>query len=613
MGSTFRSRCNSTTVPTVTYSVVVHVRMTREAMTREAQGGAQMKVFFKKSYIFIVFTFCIVPLLASVSAAQVTDTPPLPRSEVPGDVQAVLPGLDDTEGTSASPPAGELPGLPVPFAEEAEESVELPTDVLPDPRIDRVEGPGARVDAPEEKEGFTLPPRKEGAGRLMPLPLDRNAAGEPAPLPKEKAVREDWRDSLPEGAADSLMHAGTLAARGSGRRGTPGRFWLRTDYLLWWTNGSYLPPLLTTSDQEDDGILGAPTTEILFGDQRINDRPRHSARFSGGWWIDPSQRLGMEFDVYSLGRISTNYANTSTGEPLLARPFYDVLLLRQNSEYVAMRRPDPQFPSNIYNIQGTFRGHGDEDFRSLGVRGRWNLYTGGEISLPNRGRTYDDCCAEVWCEPPKRKLFDCFRVDLIGGYRQYSLDDNVNADQDVTIVRDPRGQAADGTKLRARDHFHCQNDFNGAELGVVTEFFRDRWSVELGAKLSLGSNARAVSIRGNTLVTHPNGETATLDYGWLAAPTNIGRYTSNDFAAIPEFNIDVAYHLNRHWRVHFGYTFLYWANVVRSAEQIDLGINTSYFNQFGSTEPHGPERPEFNGKQGTFWAQGLNLGLEARW
>lgn len=533
---------------------------------------------------------------------------PEPAEETPGPLPATtLPGLPEP-AEEAPVPATRLPGLPEP-AEEAPAAP--PTTTLPEPPAEPSEPttPDSPADTQESANPDIL---EESPYRLEPVPIENGDTVNAAPLPTERAIRDDWESCLPEGAADSLTYGYGSECEPS-LCGPPGRFWLRTDYLLWWTNGSHLPPLLTTSDQDDNGILGAATTEILFGDQRVNDRARHNVRFSGGWWMDPFQRRGFEFDVYSLGRISTNYSNTSTGEPLLARPFYDVLLQRQNSEYVAMRRPDPQYPTNIYNIQGTFRGHADEDFRSLGVRGRWNLYTGGAVCLPGRARTYDECCAEVCCEPPRRRLFDCFRVDFIGGYRQYNLDDNVNAEQDVTVVRDPRGQVADGTRFRALDHFHCRNDFNGGELGLITQFHRDRWSLEFGAKLSLGSNSRAVSIRGNTLITHPGGETATLNYGLLTSPTNIGRYVSDDFAAIPEFNLDLAYQLNGHWRIHVGYTFLYWANIVRSAEQIDLGINTSYLNYYETEEPHGPRRPSFDWKQGTFWAQGLNLGLEARW
>ena len=51
--------------------------------------------------------------------------------------------------------------------------------------------------------------------------------------------------------------------------GPPGRVWLRADYLMWFTTGTRLPPLVTTSPQgtpaNQAGVLGAPGTTILFG------------------------------------------------------------------------------------------------------------------------------------------------------------------------------------------------------------------------------------------------------------------------------------------------------------------------------------------------------------
>ena len=54
--------------------------------------------------------------------------------------------------------------------------------------------------------------------------------------------------------------------------GPVGRYWFRADYLLWWTRGSYVPPLVTTStNPADGGILGRPTTQHPL--RRRADRP----------------------------------------------------------------------------------------------------------------------------------------------------------------------------------------------------------------------------------------------------------------------------------------------------------------------------------------------------
>ncbi|MBN2294204.1 MAG: BBP7 family outer membrane beta-barrel protein, partial [Pirellulales bacterium] len=80
------------------------------------------------------------------------------------------------------------------------------------------------------------------------------------------------------------------------------QLWVRADYLLWWTRGSDIPPLVTTStDQSDNGILGRPTTEILFGGSRQTSDARSSARITMGYWFDCCQCCGIQLDYFNLG------------------------------------------------------------------------------------------------------------------------------------------------------------------------------------------------------------------------------------------------------------------------------------------------------------------------
>jgi hypothetical protein len=52
---------------------------------------------------------------------------------------------------------------------------------------------------------------------------------------------------------------------------------------------------------------------------------------------------------------------------------------------------------------------------------------------------------------------------------------------------------------------------------------------------------------------------------------------------------------------------LYWSNVARPAEQVDLGVS-----QFPPEPPAGAHRPQFLFSASDFWAQGLSLGLDYR-
>src|SRR5262249_30843125 len=98
--------------------------------------------------------------------------------------------------------------------------------------------------------------------------------------------------------------------------------------------------------------------------------------------------------------------------------------------------------------------------------------------------------------------------------------------------------------------------------------------------------------------------------GVFAQPTNIGHYTRDVFAVVPEVNLKVGYQLNNSWRATVGYTFLFMSNVVRPGDEIDRGINSGFL---ALPPNHGlPLRPafDFSGSGSTYWAQGVDFGLE---
>lgn len=60
-------------------------------------------------------------------------------------------------------------------------------------------------------------------------------------------------------------------------RGEAERFWLRGEYLLWWTKGSQLPPLITSGlpgTTPLPGALGQTGSSVLFGNSDVDRGPR---------------------------------------------------------------------------------------------------------------------------------------------------------------------------------------------------------------------------------------------------------------------------------------------------------------------------------------------------
>ena len=70
----------------------------------------------------------------------------------------------------------------------------------------------------------------------------------------------------------------------------------------------------------------------------------------------------------------------------------------------------------------------------------------------------------------------------------------------------------------------------------------------------------------------------------FAQPTNIGHYSRNVFAVVPEVGLSVGFEVTAWLRLSLGYNFLYWSDVVRPGEQIDrvIGVGTATGLALGS-------------------------------
>lgn len=350
----------------------------------------------------------------------------------------------------------------------------------------------------------------------------------------------------------------------------PGQVWGSAEFLLWWTKGSFVPPLVTTSPPGtplgDAGVLGKPGTSVLFGDDRINDGVRPGGRFTLGGWLSERHTLGIEANYFILANETTNFFAASDGIPILARPFFDVTTGVNDSVKTAY----PGFVKGSIDITASSQLQGAEVYFRQAL-----------------------CCG---C---------CCRLDLLGGYRFLSLREDLGIN-DIEISNDPTNPLF-GIPIIIREGFDTANNFHGGELGLSGEMQRGQWFVRATAKAALGGTGRIVNINGTTQV---NGF-APENGGLLALPTNIGHFPSNAFSFVPEVDLYLGYNICPKLRAFVGYSFLYWTNVVRPGDQIDLRINT--------TQPPlgdglvGPPLPAFSNNHSDFWAQGFSFGLEFRY
>jgi Putative beta barrel porin-7 (BBP7) len=334
-------------------------------------------------------------------------------------------------------------------------------------------------------------------------------------------------------------------------------FWISADYLLWSVKGDKLPALVST------GNLGAPGTAVLFGDAAVNDRWRSGAEIKAGYWFDPQRSWGIEGSGFWLQDASTGFNASSNGTPALERPFLDVTTGLQDTQIVAA----PGVSSGQVAINETSR--------------LW----GAGAALRR------EICASC-----------AGRVTALVGYRYLRASDG------LTIATSQQGNNlvfGGPFAIAITDQFATANNFSGLDLGLSGETQAGAFTFEWLGKVALGATFSTVQINGATSVALGGGVPTTVAGGLLALSSNIGSFSQTRFAVVPEVALKLGYQVTSQLRVHAGYDFLYWSNVVRPGNVIDTGVNPTLLPP---AAPAGPSRPAPRLDGSDFWAQGVNLG-----
>jgi hypothetical protein len=331
-------------------------------------------------------------------------------------------------------------------------------------------------------------------------------------------------------------------------------FWIEADYLLWTVKGDKLPALVST------GNLGAPGTAVLFGDTPVNDRWRSGGQIKAGYWFDPQHGWGIEGSFFALQDVSTGFNASSNGSSVLARPFFNVLTGAQDTSIVA----SPALGSGQIAIGETSR-----------------LWGAG---FAFRKEVCANCAG---------------RISALVGYR------HLRASDDLSIFTNQQGIFLGAPfTAAATDQFATTNDFNGLDLGLTGELRNGSWSLEWLGKVAVGGNYSAAQINGSTTLAFGGGAAVTSPGGLLALPSNMGKFSLTRFAVVPEVALKLGYQVTPQLRIHAGYDFLFWSNVVRPGGVIDTAVNPSQI----AGPLVGASRPAPRLDASDFWAHGIDLG-----
>ena len=432
-----------------------------------------------------------------------------------------------------------------------------------------------RAQAPDEKTVPAIPKLEVAPGAdqkpAKPLPKDPQfsppppTAVTPSPIFGSLGMNEDG--FCGDWCGDGLC--GGRRFGGFGDCNDRARFWGGAEYLMWWQKGQSVPPLVTSSPAGQVGAVGAlgdPRTTILYQD--IPNPTRGGGRFHAGMWLRHFCNVGFEASYFFLNRTNSSSVFVSDGDPQLARPFRDAELGVQDAEIFTPGSAVIQTFSQLWGLEGNFRH-------------------------------------KLRCGP-------CGWCDLIWGYRHLNLSEGINIAEDQSL---PIPGFAP-LRILEQESFRTRNTFNGVQMGLTGERrLGGRCFVGWTTKVALGNSHSILNIEGNTTFFAPAPiGTVTQQGALLATPTNIGRYTSNRFAVVPEVGLKVGVDITDHLRIFAGYDFLYWSSVMRPGEQIDLNVAPSFRPTiFGPGAGGGPRVPQVLYRATDYWAQGFSFGLQYRY
>jgi Putative beta barrel porin-7 (BBP7) len=361
-----------------------------------------------------------------------------------------------------------------------------------------------------------------------------------------------------------------------GACGPGGRSWSSVELLFWWARGQNAPPLITQGvDAASPGRLGDPGTTILFGNGPLGQRMRMGIRTRGGFWVDECQTLGVEGSFFFIANREISFIHNCQVGDVIARPFFntDPLVNGQDAEIICQ----PGVSSGNVTVTGL------------------NEMFGADANVRR------NICGT-----------DGYRVDLVGGFRYMHLYDDLQITENLTNLDANRGVVGEGFVIR--DRFQTRNDFYGGQFGLAGEFRDGQWFIDWRALVALGSNVRTVVISGATtfLDPVPGGNPATQPGGLFAQQSNIGTFRSNQFAVVPEFNINFGFNVTPCLRVWAGYTFMYWNSIMRAGEQIDLNVDANQMPTRAAPGAPGAQ-PSFITRENDLWIHGLSLGMQWRY
>lgn len=355
-------------------------------------------------------------------------------------------------------------------------------------------------------------------------------------------------------------------------------FWTEAEYLFWKIKDSpESVPLVATVPVIVNGgpVIGEPGASVVLGGRKIQNNWRSGGRFAAGFiCLDEDQYFsGADVSYFFLPTESKKHSVFSSGlpgSPYLSVPYFNTLTASESSTPVA--------------APGLYQGDADlkvaNSMQGVEVYS-WNTLVTGDMFAFNWGL----------------------------GFRYWNFDEH------LTLCVNSPALNVPGEIYKVKDQFHAENNFYGGQIGVGTNWSYQGFIFKAKGTIALGSMKEELTIKGKFVTNNFNGIGApqTFSGGYFALPSNIGHHKRSCFAILPEVNLNVSYFVSDSWLLKAGYSFLYVNKVLSAGKQINRNINPSQSSLYEFTATPtliGEASPKASLKNESFWAQGLNVGVE---
>ncbi len=405
-----------------------------------------------------------------------------------------------------------------------------------------------------------LPPITASPGETAPLPGGKDVSRPltPVEIPAPEAVKLN-----PDVKPEAVERVEQVQKQKACARGPLGPSWDDMELLLWWTKAAPVPPLVAATRMGGPPILGASNTLLVVGGQAIGNQGIAGGRFTLGASLNDAQTVGGELRYFFLGSRTFKTTINGVGDPRvhsLGLPYINSTTGREDVFPVVL--------SGVAN--GSVYATTSTRLQGAEANSVANLY-----DLPG------------------------FKLNGLLGYRFLQVNEG------LTIEQRRFTGTGSGTIY---DEFTGNNRFHGGQLGLHADMSHGVVFCELTGKVALGQTFEMVRIDGVTAIG------GLAPGGVYSSPSNIGRYTQNVFAVVPEGTFKIGVKLNDSGRFYLGYNFLYLSDAVRPGDQIDRTLNPANIaalNPGGGFAASDRPRPLFT--HSDFWAQGFVIGMETRY